>query len=403
MAESGLLRGTPLTCAGCSILCDDVTVERVDDGVRLAPPCDLGAEWFSARARRPSESAATIGGRPADIETALSRAAALLRGARRPLLHGFDAATVEDARAAVALADRLGALIATDGVTDPWPGAPAIPLRGAATATLGEIRGRSRVVVIWREDPETTHPRLLDRLGFGTGSRAKRALVVIDDRDTATAARADVRLRWAPERDLDALTHLHALARRLTPPAGDLWPELEGLLERLAAVPHATVLHGPGLTAGEGGERRALALHELVRALCDDRQVVTLALGGAAGIRGAQDVLAWQTGYPDRVDMASGHPELITTTRPLSADGDIDVSLSVEGAPVALPGVTQIALHSLPVSDVEVSIRTAAAGVAATGTAHRLDGVPLALQAPLPSGELTAAVLLARLHKEIEP
>ena len=154
-----------------------MTVRRV--GRRRAPaarPAASGAEWFSERVRgAASAPAATIGGQPADVETALTRAAELLRGARRPLLHGFDGATVEDARAAVALADRLGALVATDGVDGAWPGAPAVPLRGASTATLGEIRDRSRLVVIWREDPETTHPRLLDRLGFGGGSRSGSA------------------------------------------------------------------------------------------------------------------------------------------------------------------------------------------------------------------------------------
>ena len=129
-------------------------------------PVASALEWFSERMLRPAESpGATINGEAVDVEAALARAAELLRGARRPLLHGFDHATVEDARAAVALADRLGALVETD--EGEWPGAPAVPLRGASTATLGEIRDRSRLVVIWREDPETTHPRLLDRLGFG--------------------------------------------------------------------------------------------------------------------------------------------------------------------------------------------------------------------------------------------
>jgi formylmethanofuran dehydrogenase subunit B len=406
----------PITCAGCGVLCDDVTVERSGDAVRLQPPCGLGAEWFSARARRPaSVPAATIGGEPADVEHALSRAAELLRAARRPLLHGFDAATVEDARAAVALADRLGAVVATDGITGTWPGAAALPLRGASTATLGEIRDRSQLVVVWREDPETTHPRLLDRLGFGAGSasrlgagsasrlRAERTLVVIDDRDTATARRADVPLHWARERDLHALTSLHALQRKLALRTGDLGPELHGLLERINAVPHTAFLYGLGLTAGAGGQRRALVLHELVRELCHSRHVVTLALPSAAGITGARDVLAWQTGYPGNVDLASGHPELVTATRPLEAAQDIDVSLSIEGAPGELPeGVTGIALCALPVAGVEVSIRTAAAGVTATGTAHRLDGVPLALQAPLPGDGPTAAALLARLLAEIE-
>ena len=162
---------------------------------------------------------ATISGEAVDVDTALSRAAELLRAARRPLVHGFDGATVEDARAAVALADRLGALVTTGPVAGRWPGAPAVPLRGVSTATLGEIRDRSQLVVIWREDPETTHPRLLDRLGFGVVGRTAPSCVV-DDRDTATARRAGVRLSWPRERDLEALTMPARAAARAAGPAG---------------------------------------------------------------------------------------------------------------------------------------------------------------------------------------
>jgi formylmethanofuran dehydrogenase subunit B len=78
------------------------------------------------------------------------------------------------------------------------------------------------------------------------------------------------------------------------------------------------------------------------------------------------------------------------------------VSLCIEGTSGELPaGVTRIALGSLPVADVEVSIRTAPAGVAAAGTLHRLDGVPLALQAPLSDEAPTAAELLVRLLSEV--
>ncbi len=317
-------------------MCDDVTVETAGDGVRLQPDCGLGAGWFSERMGAPEGPPATIDGEAADVESAVARAAELLRGARRPLIHGFDGATVEDARAAVTLADQLGALITTGDLEGRWPGAPAVPLRGASTATLGEIRDRSRLVVIWREDPEATHPRLLDRLGFGvTLSRlgAERTLVVVEDRDTATLRRADVQLHWGRERDLEALTSLHMLRRGLAPRPDDLAPELSGLIERLSAVPHATFVYGQGLTAGAGGQRRALALHELVRALCHGRHVVTLELPRSPGTRSADDVLAWQTGYAGGVDLAPGHPELVTATRPLAARDGVDVSLRVESAP----------------------------------------------------------------------
>jgi formylmethanofuran dehydrogenase subunit B len=380
MAEIG-----PVTCAGCGLLCDDVTIDTSSDGVRLRPECPLGARWFTERMNGSvsDEALATIDGEPVDVEAALTRAAELLRGARRPAVRGFENATVEDARAAVALADRLGALIVTRGASGAWPGAPAVPLRGASTATLGEIRDRSRVVVIWREDPESTHPRLLERLGSG---REGRTLVVIDDADSATVARADVRLSWPREHDLEALSSLHVLERGLEVQSDDL----RGLIERLHGVPHVAFIYGAGLTGGAGGQRRALALHELVRAICQERHAVTLELPGAPGTRGADDVLAWQSGYGGNVDFAAGHPELLTATQPFE---DADVTLSVESGPagsvVAGPGA-------------EVWIRTAAAGVGASGTMHRLDGVPLTLQAPRPDDAPTAAVVLARLLDQVQ-
>jgi len=380
----------PVTCAGCGLLCDDVFVQQRNGDVHLEPPCRLGAEWFAERMLRPAESpGATINGEVVDVEPALARAAELLRGARRPLLNGFVHATVEDARAAVALADRLGALVSTGAVAGAWPGAPAVPLRGASTATLGEIRDRSRLVVIWREDPETTHPRLLDRLGFGGDD--ERTLVVVEDANTATVRRAEVRLGWERDHDLDALVSLHALQRGVTVPEGEIGTQAESLLERLRAVPHVAFVYGAGLTAGAGGQRRALALHELVRALCQERHAVTLELPDSPGCRSAEDVLAWQTGYGGNVDFAGGHPELVTATEPFE---DVDVTLRVESGPagclVAGPGV-------------EVWIRTAAAGVSAGGTAHRLDGVPLTLQVPQPGDAPTAAALLARLLAEVGP
>jgi formylmethanofuran dehydrogenase subunit B len=367
----------PVTCAGCGLLCDDVTVEAVDDGVTLRPDCRLGADWFAERmAQAPGAPAATIEGEPADLQSALTRAAELLRGARRPLVRGFEHATIEDARAAVALADRLGAVIATGSVAWTW--------RGASTATLGEIRDRSKVVVIWREDPETTHPRLLERLGFGRGSRSGRVLMVIDDRDTRTLERADLGLVWTREQDLRALVTLRLFAGKRSGADGAFDMPLRDLVERVRRVPHATFVYGAGLTGGAGGQRRALALHELVRALCRERHVVTLELPPAAGIRSADDVLAWQSGYGGRVDFAGGHPEL--ATNPLD---DVDMTLLVEPAPAG----------GLAVGP--VWIRTAAAGVSAGGTAHRLDGVPLTLQAPLPGEAPTAAALLTRLLGEV--
>lgn len=400
MAELG--RVGPITCAGCGLLCDDVTVaDAGQEPVRLQPPCPLGADWFSARLRLPPPAAATIDGRPADQEAAVAHAGGLLRASRRPLVYGFDGATVEDARAAVALADRLGAVVATEDVAGPWPGADAVALRGASTATLGEIRDRSQVVIVWREDPETTHPRLLQRLGLHAGTQ--RALIVVDDRESETARRADLRLEWAAESDLAALVALHTMVHRPPPAPTALHDRLRELAERIRAVDHVAIVHGRGLASGSGGQRRLLALHELVRALSDERHVVTLALPRAPGLRGAQDALVWQTGFAGTVDLAPGHPQEVSGTRPLATGMGIDVAVRVESPAAPAPAqVAEIVLScGAPEAEPAVWIRTAAAGVEAGGTAHRLDGVPLSLQAPVAGAAPTAAAVLQRLLSEV--
>jgi formylmethanofuran dehydrogenase subunit B len=110
-------------------------------------------------------------------------------------------------------------------------------------------------------------------------------------------------------------------------------------------------------------------------------------LPAAPGTRSADDALAWQSGYGGNVDFAGGHPELV------AAFDDADVRLRVEAGPAGSLVVARGA---------EVWIRTAAAGVEARGTAHRLDGVPLALQAPRPSDAPTAAALLVRLLEQVQ-
>ena len=126
--------------------------------------------------------------------------------------------------------------------------------------------------------------------------------------------------------------------------------------------------------------------------------MVTLSLAGTAGIRSADDVLAWQMGYSGTVDLASGHPELLTVTEPLIDHERIDLALCIEDDP--REGVPTIVLsHRAEPVDAEVWIRTAPAGVAASGTLHRLDGVPLTLRPPLRSAAPTAATVLADLLK----
>jgi formylmethanofuran dehydrogenase subunit B len=406
------------TCGGCGLVCDDIELA----GERLVRTCPLGEAWFVERLA-PPPPLARVDGREVELDAALDAAAAILREARAPLVYGLGRTTCEAQRAAVALAEALGAAVELAGPRLDGASGLALQARGASTATLGDVRDRAEVVVIWRADPVTTHPRLLERLRLPAEGRE---LVVVDEQRTATAEAADTFIEIGDE--VDALMRLRALvrepsaagdaaggteavssadgaeggasagraegvspaggdaaARQEAPAAGDE-PALRDLAARLRAAENVAVLHHVR------GHVAALQLQALVRDLGRDTHAVSMTLRREANAAGAEDVLAWQTGYPAAVSFARGHP-----TERAGAVEAADAALVVSADPLAdPPAVAAERLRAIPLIAItpivtvtaeaaRVAIAPAAAGLYRRGVVHRLDGVPVPLRAPLRS------------------
>ena len=398
------------TCAGCGLVCDDITAVVGDDGriERLERTCPLGDAWFAERVA-PAPPPARVDGREAGLDEALDAAAEILAAARAPLVYGLGQTSCEAQRAAVALAEAIGAVIDPAGPVLDGASGLAFQARGASTATLGEVRDRADVVVVWRADPATTHPRLFERLRLPDGARA---LVVVDDRRTATAERADLFVELAADRELDALWGLRAGVRGVGD-AGDA--PLGDLAARLRAGRHVAMLHHVR------GLVEALALHALVRDLAAERHAVAVTLRHEANAAGAEDVLAWQTGYPAAVSFAGGGPR--ANPGELSAvgvleRGDADAALVVGSDPLGhLPPAAAEGLRAIPVVSIDaratatadaarVAFTTAAAGVHRAGVVHRLDGVPVPLRAVLaltrPGDEDVLVAIAGRIARTAE-
>src|SRR4051812_17356879 len=271
------------TCAGCGLVCDDIEAVVGDDGgiERLIRTCPLGDAWFADRVA-PSAPLARLDGREAQLEAALDEAAAILARARAPLVYGLGRTTCETQRAAVMLAEAIGATIDPAGPQLDGTSGLAFQARGASTATLGDVRDRAEVVVLWRADPLTTHPRLLERLRL---PGADRELVVVDTRRTATADQTDTFVEIADDGEVEALWELRALARdekQDDSPIG-------ALAARLRGCRNGAILHHVR------GTVQALALGALVRDLARATHVVSVTLRHESNAAGAEDVLAWQT------------------------------------------------------------------------------------------------------------
>ena len=315
------------TCAGCGLVCDDIEAVVGAAGAleRLIRTCPLGDAWFADRVA-PSAPLARLGGREAELEAALDEAASILARARAPLVYGLGRTTCETQRAAVALAEAIGATIDPAGPLLDGTSGLAFQARGASTATLGEVRDRAEVVVVWRADPLTTHPRLLERLRLPGG--ADRELVVVDTRRTATAEQADTFVELESDGEVEALWGLRALVQD----ENDDGSPLGALAAQLRGCRNGAILHHVR------GNVEALALGALVRDLARATHVVSVTLRHEANAAGAEDVLAWQTGYPAAVSFATGHPRANPgelSAAALLERGEADAALVVASDPLS--------------------------------------------------------------------
>jgi formylmethanofuran dehydrogenase subunit B len=153
-----------------------------------------------------------------------------------------------------------------------------------------------------------------------------------------------------------------------------------------------------------------------VRDLARIAHVVALPLRQDGNARGAEDVLAWQTGYPAAVSFARGHPRSRHgefSAAGLLERGETDAALVVGfDALRHLPSPAADHLRRIPTIVVDpratetaaaarVAFATAAGGVHREGTAHRMDGVPLTLRAPLASERVGDEEVLAAIAASI--
>src|SRR5205085_4697733 len=130
-------------------VCDDLRVTL--DGSRVVGAegaCRLAEPWLLDQdTRRPP--VAQVDGQPLSLEAALIRAADILRTASSPLIYGLSRSSTEGQRAAVSLAECLGATIDTTASTCHAPSIMAMQDVGEVSCTLGEVKNRADLVIFW--------------------------------------------------------------------------------------------------------------------------------------------------------------------------------------------------------------------------------------------------------------
>jgi len=408
-------RRVGMTCLGCGLLCDDVTVEVSGRGVSgMSPPCALGSDWLGSGAVPDHIRSA---GKDVTFEAAIAAATSLLANSReRVLVFLGPGLTIEALRPAVAIADRLQAATDTATSAAAASGILAGQRRGRAAATLGELKNRADVVLFWGADPARTHPRLTERLVDAAGThtpegRASRTVVNVRIGTDGAVEAADTSLQVPVAGELAALSILRSIVAGV--PVPETAADIAGLGElatRLMAAKYVAIV-----ADGENGDasrpsQRAEGLIALTQALNTPTRAALFTLRSGDNRNGVESLLTWQTGYPFAVEFRSGVPAYHTDRRGLEDVGSVDSALLV-GDWRAIPSARLAAIASLPKvvigpaaseapGTVQVSIDTGRAGIHEGGTAYRLDDIPLPLATVL-DGPRTAAMVLSALEEAV--
>ncbi|HZH81338.1 MAG TPA: hypothetical protein VFD68_08525 [Gemmatimonadales bacterium] len=389
-----------VTCLGCGCACDDIgVVVKRGRIVETHNACALGTAWFGDGVV-PAEI--RVDGRAASLDQAIDKIAALLLGANRPLVYIAGDLSCEAQRETVAIADRLHAALdslaatAADSVL-------AAQRRGRASATLGEIRERTDLIVFWGVDPSDRYPRFSARYAERSGG-ARPTMVSADVGAHRGPKDADLRVVIAAADEADALGVMRAtVGGRELSSAERFGPAIELARRMMQAKYVAIVVDGePGAETPTIDPDRAEALVTLAQALNGPTRCALSTLRAGGNRSGADAVFTWQTGFPFAVDFAGGTPSYrpAAGAHALLASREIDAALVV-GAAATLPGPIAEELVGLPVAIIGprastttvqpvVAIDTGVAGIHDGGTAFRMDDVPLPLRTSLngPPGAL---------------
>lgn len=424
----GLLRiETDIACTVCGCVCDDLALHlRGDQIERVERACSLAEPWFAALARA-AHQAETIGDQSASYEQALQSAAELLAQSHAPLIYGLSRSSSPGQRAAVELAERIGATIDTTASICHGPSIMAIQEVGESTCTLGEVAYRADLVVFWGANPAVSHPRHFERYSLEPTSdllpagRANRRVIVINAHQNETVPFAD-RFVAVPEgRDFELIWQLREMVRNEQAiPSGALGlpaDELRSLAREFKTCRYGVIFFGLGLAQSKLGHLAVSALLELVADLNAHTRFAARRLRIPGDVAGADSVLCWQTGFPFAVNMGRGFPRYNPgefSAQDLLARGEVDCCVLIgtesihefsEAAQAHLASIPTIVLEYPHIESqlaADVRFTTAVYGIHATGTAYRMDETPIPLRkvcsSPYPTDETVLRDILARVN-----
>ncbi len=400
-----------IICPVCGASCDDIQVELRGGEIQTKNACKMGNAKFQEivsphRIREPQiKEKGSF--RSASWRDAVSRAAEILAGAKRPLIFMGSETSCEAMEVGLHLAEFLGAVADSNSTVCHGPTAMGIQEAGRVGATAGQSKSRSDLAIYWGSNPLESMPRHMSRYsvyprGYWTRrGRFDRFVITVDPRKSITAENSDLHIQLNPNTDYELLSALLTLLHGKKPHpsvetvTGVSISQMEEMLERMLGCNFGSIYVGLGIASSFGKHRNAEAAFNLVKELNNRTKFVIGALRGHCNVAGFNQVASYLYGYPFGLDFARGYPRYNPgefTAVDVLREHDVDAALIVSADLVShFPADCARYLAEIPVACIDIApcpttmiSQVVLPGVIdameCDGTFYRLDDVPVYFQ-----------------------
>lgn len=327
-------------CPFCGMVCDDLTVSRGPDGLKVKKGAACGRAVAGFQRKLPA-AAPQINGKDVPAGDAIAEAAKLIRHSKMPIFGGLGS-DVAGIRAVMSIAERAGGVVDHAYSDAQYRNYRVLQGSGWVMTTLTEARNRADLFIIVGTDVHKLHARFFDRIANPETTMfpdiaQKRTVVFLGenlDQSAAAGARVNevVSIPIKHERIGELLDTMRALAKGaiITSDniAGVPRAQVDNLLARCKAASYGVMVWSPTALDFPDADLTVQAVSEFVKDLNLTARFACLALGGSEGSTTAGAVCAWQSGFPLRVSFASGAPNYDAqrfSMRRMIADKDTDL------------------------------------------------------------------------------
>lgn len=307
-------------CPFCSIHCDDLIIRNHSGKLKIKENgCHIAVDRFE---RPLPQSKPTICGKTATLDEAISQAARIFKKSIEPLIAGLGT-DVGGMRSVMELADKTGAIIDhmfNDGATRNFL---VLQDLGWVMTTMGEIKNRADLIIFAGTDAGN-YPRFYERVVwnehsmFNYDTKNRDIVYIGENLDTSQgkspSGKKPTYLKCPQDEIGEVISVLHALVgenktQKKDKISGIKMVHLEKLAEQMKNAVYGVIIWAPGELDFPHAELTIQNFCEITKYLNRETRFAGFFLGGNDGGMSANNVCAWQSGFPLRVNFSKGYPE----------------------------------------------------------------------------------------------